>query len=89
MFSESILEKPRSKKVLSSKPELDYDDLNDCVEALLKKSKGDSANNRDVKRRQRKNKDQVKILENEYKKNPNWTRDFIKRISDELGLRES
>lgn len=68
---------------------LDYENLNDCVEALLKKAKGDNGNNRDIKRRQRKNKDQIKILENEYKKNPNWSRDFIKDISERLGLRES
>ena len=57
---------------------LDFDNLNDCVAALLKKSKGDINGLKDVKRRQRKNKDQLKFLENEYNKNPNWSRDKIK-----------
>lgn len=61
---------------------LEFDDLNECVAQLLKKAKDDlSMGGRDVKRRQRKNKDQLKILENEFKKNPDWTRDFIRRIS--------
>jgi hypothetical protein len=85
---EAVFTQSTSKK-LSSKLALDYDNLNDCVEALLKKAKGDCGANRDNKRRQRKNKDQIKILENEYIKNPNWSRDFIKQISEELGLRES
>lgn len=56
--------------------------MNECVAQLLKKAKDDlSMGGRDVKRRQRKNKDQLKILENEFKKNPDWTRDFIRRIS--------
>jgi len=67
---------------------LDYDDLNDCVSALLKKSKDEQGSGRDIKRRQRKNKDQIKLLENEYKKNPNWSRDYIKKVSNKLGLRE-
>lgn len=67
---------------------LDYDDLNLCVEALLKKTKEDAQGERDIKRRQRKNKDQLKILENEYLKNPDWTREYIKLISQKLGLRE-
>lgn len=60
---------------------LEFDDLNKCVDALLKKAKDDFAAGRDVKRRQRKNKDQLKILENEFLKSPDWTREFIKRIS--------
>ncbi len=67
---------------------LDFSDLNECVSALLKKSKDELNGGRDIKRRQRKDKDQVKILENEFLKNPNWTRDFIKRFSAKLGLRE-
>lgn len=38
-------------KKLSSKLTLDFEDLNDCVEALLKKAKGDNGNARDIKRR--------------------------------------
>ncbi len=67
---------------------LDYENLNDCVAALLKRTKDDNGLCRDIKRRQRKNKDQVKILEEEYKKDPNWSRDYIKRVSNKLGLRE-
>ena len=36
---------------------LEFDDLNECVAALLKKAKDDFSQGRDVKRRQRKNKD--------------------------------
>lgn len=67
---------------------LDFSDLNECVNSLLKKSKDDINGGRDIKRRQRKDKDQVKILENEFLKNPNWTRDYIKKVSTKLGLRE-
>lgn len=68
---------------------LEFDDLNECVSQLLKKAKDDfSMGGRDVKRRQRKNKEQLKILENEFLKNPDWTREFIRRISQRLQLRE-
>lgn len=36
---------------------LDSDNLNDCVAALLKKTKEDAQGERDIKRRQRKNKE--------------------------------
>lgn len=39
---------------------LAFDNLNDCVTALLKKSKDEVGYNRDVKKRQRKNKEQLK-----------------------------
>ncbi len=67
---------------------LEYSNLNDCVEALLKKAKDDQNAARDIKRRQRKNKEQLKILENEFLKNPDWSRDYIRNISKKLGLRE-
>lgn len=67
---------------------LDFDDLNDCVAALLKKSKDENGSGRDIKRRQRKNKEQIKMLEVEFKKCNNWSRDYIKKISQRLGLRE-
>ena len=51
---------------------LEYDDLNDCVTALLKKSKDENSASRDIKRRQRKNKEQLGMLEAEFKKNPDW-----------------
>ena len=60
---------------------LDFEDLNDCVAALLKKSKDENGSSRDIKRRQRKNKDQIKMLEIEFSKNNNWTREYIKKIS--------
>jgi hypothetical protein len=66
---------------------LDSADLNECVEALLKKTKDDNALARDIKRRQRKNKEQLGILENEFKKNTEWERDFILNIAKKLGLR--
>jgi Homeodomain len=66
---------------------LDSADLNECVEALLKKAKDDNAAARDIKRRQRKNKEQLGILENEFRKNTEWERDFILNIAKKLGLR--
>jgi hypothetical protein len=69
---------------------LEYSDLNECVAQLLKKAKDDGSvgGGRDIKRRQRKNKDQLKVLENEFLKSPDWTREFIRRISQRLQLRE-
>jgi hypothetical protein len=55
------------------------------VAALLKKAKGDGSD-RDIKRRLRKNKDQIKVLENEYKKNADWSRDYAKKLAKSLGL---
>ena len=40
------------------------------------------------KRRMRKDGSQVKMLKNEYSKNPDWSRDIIKKLSQELGLNE-
>jgi hypothetical protein len=37
----------------------------------------------------RKNMDQVKILQNEYIKNPDWTRCFMKQLSEKVGLKAS
>lgn len=61
--------------------ELSFDNLNDQVASLLKKSKGDYGNNKDIKRRQRKTPEQVKMMEVEYAKNSNWSRDYIKRLA--------
>ena len=61
--------------------------MNKCVAILVKQTK-EEEQNEDLKRRQRKNKDQTKILENEYLKNPNWTRKFMRDISRSLGLKE-
>lgn len=36
-----------------------------------------------------KSSDQVKILENEYNKNPYWGKDMIKYLATTLGLKES
>ena len=69
--------------------DLTFDDLNEVVESLLKKSKGENGASKDIKRRQRKDPEQVKIMENEYQKNPNWTREFTKNLAKQLGLRES
>jgi Homeodomain len=58
------------------------------VASLLRKAKDDNNTGRDIKRRQRKNKDQLGVLDNEFKKNPDWSREYIRRISTRLGLRE-
>jgi len=65
-----------------------YENLNDCVASLLKKSKEEQGFGRDIKKRQRKNKDQLKQLEQEYMKCPNWNRDYIKKVAQKLSLRE-
>jgi hypothetical protein len=43
----------------------------------------------DDKKRRRKNRDQVKILQNEYSKNNNWTRSFMKELAQKIGLKPS
>ena len=68
---------------------LDGFNMNECVAALLRKPREDSLAAREIKRRLRKNRDQVKILENEYAKGLEWTREFIKNIAERHGLRES
>jgi len=62
--------------------------LNDCVTALLKKPKSDAEYGREIKKRHRKNQDQVKFLENEYLKSQNWSRDFIKELATKLELKD-
>jgi len=39
--------------------------------------------------RVKKNKDQIKVLENEYLKFQDWSREYMKYLADKLGLRES
>jgi hypothetical protein len=39
--------------------------------------------------RMSKNKEQIKFLENEYKKNNNWTREYMRSLASKIGLRES
>jgi hypothetical protein len=77
------------------------DNLNECVDALLRKTKvstlnikqvirhNNSSKHKDKKRRLRKNRDQHFLLLNEYQKNPNWDKPTIQKLSDELGLKES
>ena len=80
---------------------LTSDDLNECVDTLLKKNKistlnvksvirhNSSAKSKEKRRRLRKNKDQHEILLSYYLKNPNWDKVMIQKLSDELGLSES
>ena len=65
-----------------------YSDLNEQVEALLKKPRCEIGNEREIKRRQRKNKDQLKVLDIEFQKNPHWDREYIRVMAQKLGLRE-
>lgn len=48
-----------------------------------------STNDSDEEKRRRKNKDQVKILQSEYAKNPNWDRPFMKELAKKTGLKPS
>lgn len=77
------------------------DNLNECVDFLLTKEKPKNLNVKaiirhnttskckDKRRRLRKNKDQHNILLAIYEKDPNWDKPMIKRLSDQLGLKES
>lgn len=77
------------------------DDLNECVDALLRKNKvstlnikqvirhNNSSKHKDKKRRLRKNREQHLLLLNMYKNDPNWDKNMIQKLSDELGLKES
>jgi hypothetical protein len=48
-----------------------------------------STNETDEEKRRRKNKDQVKILQNEYLKNPAWDRAYMKELAKKTGLKPS
>ena len=92
VFQEQFEDKSGNKSTKSAEVDgtsftFEFDDLNDAVSALLKKAK-DSQNGKEIKRRQRKNKDQINILHSEFEKCPNWSRAFVKKISQRLGLRE-
>jgi len=43
----------------------------------------------DEEKRRRKNKEQIKVLQNEYTKNQNWTRAFMKELAKTTGLKAS
>jgi len=70
------------------------DNLNECVDFLLRKQKiqnlnikaiirhNSSAKSKEKRRRMRKNKDQHLILLSQYEKNPNWEKNIIQRLSD-------
>jgi len=51
LMSSQTQARSKPQKTLSSNPLLDFDNLNDCVEALLKKTKGENGSARDIKRR--------------------------------------
>lgn len=51
-------------------------DLNQAVVELLEKPLTDEEN-REIKRRQRKGKEQLALLEEEYKKNSQWNRAYM------------
>ena len=55
---------------------------------MLKKQKDEPGKEKEIKKRQRKNREQIKLLENEYTKRQNWDRDYIMMIAKKLGLRD-
>ena len=77
------------------------ENLNECVDSLLRKEKTSNVNikniirhnasskHKDKKRRLRKNKEQHEILLGIYRKNPNWEKLMISKLSVQLGLKES
>ena len=76
-------------------------DLNECVTAILSKQKAfpeqykqiirhnTSSKAKDKQKRFRKNKDQNQILLSQFRRNINWGKETIARLSQELGLKES
>ena len=57
-----------------------------------KKNQGEkieSKENRIIRRRKRKNMDQLKVLYNEYKKDPNWNKDTMAEMARKTGLTEA
>jgi len=78
------------------------DDLNECVSALLRKEKqifknclkkviryNPTGKEKEKRKRFRKNKNQFAQLQVMYDKDSNWDKSSIKKISKELGLKES
>jgi hypothetical protein len=78
------------------------DNLNECVDFLLRKDKSDLKKNvtkvirhnasgkiKEKKKRQRKNMDQHYLLLEQFEKDPNWDKKTIQSLSDKLGLKES
>lgn len=65
-----------------------FANLNEWVEELIKTSQCENKNGRDSQMRMKKNKDQIKMLENEYLKNPDWTRAYMRTLTEKTGLRE-
>jgi len=64
----------------------------DCLFSQLQSLKEQQDNDEemmDEEKRRRKNKEQVQILINEYIKNPNWTRAFMKDLAKRVGLKSS
>jgi hypothetical protein len=49
---------------------------------------GKKKKNESIHRRKRKNKDQIKILENEFEKDANWSREKMAYLSMKIGLSE-
>lgn len=106
-MNEQTENKKKSRKVLNINGlivdnYLHSDDLNECVDFLLRKQKlmpslainkiirhNASGKSKEKKRRYRKNCDQHNILLKYFEKNPNWDKPIIQKLSDELGLKES
>ena len=78
------------------------DDLNECVDFLLRKEKmefkqainkiirhNSSSKHKDKQKRQRKNIDQHLLLQEYFDRNPNWDKKTIQKLSDIVGLKES
>ena len=66
------------------------------VEKTVKKNKdadnqkiGEEKENRIIRRRKRKNTEQLKMLYNEYKKNPNWNKSMLADMAQKTGLSEA
>ena len=74
----------RSSKKKSSSTELSVSNSESKNE-----SSSDNSLESEEERRKRKNKEQVQILKNEYQKNSNWTRAYMKELGQRVGLKPS
>lgn len=68
------------------KPEIKKDIKGATLKVIRHNASGKS---KEKKKRQRKNLDQHSILSEYFDRNPNWDKNTIQKLSDELGLKES
>lgn len=80
---------------------MDFENLNLCVDSILRKKKiskdkikaiikhNPNGRPKEKHRRIRKNSDQYQMLLDHYRQNPNWEKNIIEKLAQEVGLKES